>query len=327
MTGWAATGIGLAAQLLHIALLLAAAPVLIGFIRWGKARLLGRIGPPVLQPWRDLLRLARKQPVLAYNASFLFRAAPALGFAATLAAAALVPSFALGMTTADTADLLVIAGLLALARCILALAGMDVGTAFGGIGASREMMFATFAEPGMILVIFTLALLAGTTNLDAIAGLLREGTLGLRVSLGLTLVATLAIAIAENGRIPVDNPATHLELTMVHEAMVLEYSGRDLALIEATAALKLLLWLTLIAAMFCPFGMAIPEDGIQAWPLGLLTWLLKMIALATALACFETGIAKMRVFRVPEFLGAALLFGLLAAVFLFVSTGFATGGG
>ncbi len=327
MAGMIAFGIGLAAQILHIALLLATAPVAIGFIRWLKARLLGRIGPPILQPWRDLLRLARKQPVLAYNASFLFRAAPALGFAATLAAAALVPSFALGMTTAQASDLLVIAGLLGLARCILALAGMDVGTAFGGIGASREMMFSVFAEPGLILVIFTMALLAGTTNLDAVAGLLREGTLGLRVSLGLSLVATCVIAIAENGRIPVDNPATHLELTMVHEAMVLEYSGRDLALIEATAALKLLLWLTLIAAMFCPFGMAVPDDGLLAWPLGLLTWALKMTALATALACFETGIAKMRVFRVPEFLGAALLFGLLSAVFLFVSTGFATGGG
>ena len=319
--------IGLAAQILHVLLLLAAAPVLIGFIRWLKARLLGRVGPPVLQPWRDLLRLMRKQPVVAYNASFLFRAAPALGFAATVAAAALVPSFALGMTTAHAADLLVIAGLLGLARCILALAGMDVGTAFGGIGASREMMFSVFAEPGLILVIFTRALLAGTTHLDAIAGLLREGTLGLRVSLGLTLVATCVIAIAENGRIPVDNPATHLELTMVHEAMVLEYSGRDLALIEGTAALKLLLWLTLIAAMFCPFGMAVPDGGLLAWPLGLLTWVLKIGAMATGLACFETGIAKMRVFRVPEFLGAALLFGLLAAVFLFVSTGFATGGG
>ena len=322
-----AFGTALAAQIIHLALLLAAAPVLLGFIRWLKARLLGRIGPPVLQPSRDLLRLLRKQPVLAFNASFLFRAAPALGFAATLAAAAMVPSFALGMTTAPISDLLVIAGLLALGRCILALAGMDVGTAFGGIGASREMMFAVFAEPGLILVIFTLALLAGTTNLDAVAGLLREGSQGLRVSLGLTLAATMVIAIAENGRIPVDNPATHLELTMVHEAMVLEYSGRDLALIEATAALKLLLWLTLIAAIFCPFGMAVPEAGLLAWPLGLLTWAAKMGAMATGLACFETGIAKMRVFRVPEFLGAALLMGLLAAVFLFVSTGFSAGGG
>lgn len=318
---------GLAAQILHLALLLAAAPVLVGYLSWLKARLLGRVGPPVLQPWRDLARLLRKQPVLAFNASFLFQAAPALGFAATLAAAALVPSFALGMTSAPVADLLVVAGLLALGRCVLALAGMDVGTAFGGIGASREMMFAAFAEPALVLVFFTLALLAGTTNLDAIAGLLAEGTFGLRISLGLTLVATLIIALAENGRLPVDNPATHLELTMVREAMALEYSGRDLALIEASAALKLLLWLTLIGAMFCPFGMAPPGDGLLAWPLGLLAWVIKIGVLATGLACLETGIAKMRVFRVPEFLGAALLLGLLAAVFLFVSTGFISGSG
>jgi formate hydrogenlyase subunit 4 len=313
-----AVSTGLAAQLVHLALLLAAAPLVAGFVPWLKARLLGRIGPPVLQPWRNLWKLLQKQPVLAFNASWLIRAAPALAFA-------LVPSFALGMTTAPVADLLVIAGLLALGRCILALAGMDIGTAFGGIGASREMMFSVFAEPALILVFFTLALLAGTTNLDAIAGVLRDGALGLRLSLGLTLIATLAIAVAENGRIPVDNPSTHLELTMVHEAMVLEYSGRDLALIELTASLKLVLWLTLVGAMFCPFGLATPEAGLLSWPLGLLTWAGKISVLTIGLAAFETSLAKMRVFRVPEFLGAAILLGLLAAVFLFVSTGFSAG--
>ena len=175
---------GLAAEILHLGLMLAAAPLLIGCIRTLKARLLGRVGPPVMQPWHDLIRLARKQPVLAENASFLFAAAPTIGFAATLAAAALVPSFALGMSTAPVADLLVIAGLLALGRCTLALAGMDVGAAFGGIGASREMSFAVFAEPALILAIFTLTLLAGTTNLDGVAAVLREGSSGLRVSLG-----------------------------------------------------------------------------------------------------------------------------------------------
>ena len=253
--------IGIAALLVHVGLMLALAPLLVGFLRWIKARLLGRVGPPVLQPWRDLRRLARKQPVLAENASWLFRAAPAAGFAATLAAAALVPGFALGMATAPLSDLLAIIGLLALARCVLALAALDIGTAFGGIGAAREMTFASFAEPAMLLVVFTLALLVGTTNLDAIATALREAAVGLRVSLGLALVSILAVAIAENGRIPVDNPATHLELTMVHEAMVLEYSARHLALIEGTAALKLLLWMTLIAAVFVPFGTASPSPA------------------------------------------------------------------
>jgi formate hydrogenlyase subunit 4 len=315
--------VALLIQILHVALLLVAAPLVVGLIRRIKARLVGRIGPPVLQPYRDLLRLARKQPVLAENASLLFRAAPLASFAATAAAAALVPSFALGMATAPVADLLVIAGLLTMARVALALAAMDVGTAFGGIGASREMSFAAFAEPALVLVFLTLMLLAGSTNLDLIAGLLRDGSLGLRVSLGLALVSTLAVAVAENGRIPVDNPASHLELGMVHEAMVLEYGGPDLALIEATAALRLLLWFTLIATIFIPFGIAPAGAGPVAWAIGLAAWLAKMLGLALALAVFETSLAKMRVFRVPEFLGIAVLLGLLAAVFLFVSTGFA----
>ena len=315
--------VALLAQLLHIGLMLAVAPLVVGLIRKVKARLLGRIGPPILQPWRDLARLARKQPVLAENASWVFSGAPAVTFAATLAAAALVPSFALGMTAAPLADLLVIAGLLGVARCALGLAGMDVGTAFGGIGSSREMMFAVFAEPALLLVIFTLSLLAGSTNLDAIAGALHDGALGLRVSLGLSLIAMLAIAIAENGRIPVDNPATHLELTMVHEAMVLEYSGRHLALIEAAAMLKLLVWLGLIGTIFVPFAIAPAGAPATAWGLGLLGWAAKTLVLLLALAAFETSIAKMRVFRVPEFLGIAVLFALLAVVFLFVSQGFA----
>lgn len=314
--------LGLVAQALHVLLLLATAPMVVGLVRLVKARLLGRRGPPLMQPWRDLIRLLRKQPVLADNASIVFRAAPWVTLAATMAAGAMIPSFALGMTLGPVSDLLVIAGLLTLGRCATALAGMDVGTAFGGIGASRDMTFAVYAEPALLLVIFTLALLIGSTNLDVIAGVLRDGNLGLRVSLGLALVAMLTVAIAENGRIPVDNPATHLELTMVHEAMVLEYSGRDLALVEAATALKLLVWLSLIGTTFFPFGIAAPGDALF-WPLGLVIWGAKIAVLAVALAVFETSIAKMRVFRVPEFLGVAVLLGLLAAVFLFLSTGIA----
>ncbi len=315
--------LGLLAQVLHGALMLAAAPLLVGLIRWLKARLLRRRGALPLQPWRDLRRLARKQRVVAEEASVLFMMAPIVTLAATATAVLLVPSFARGMTTAPLADLLVIAGLLTLVRCVLALAAMDTGTAFGGIGASREMTFAVFAEPALLMVFFTLALLAGTTNLDDIVGVLREGSLGLRVSLGLAAIATVAVGLAETGRLPVDNPATHLELTMVHEALLLEYSGRDLALMEFSAALRLLLWLTLIAGLFLPFGMADAAAGPLAWLVGLGCWLLKIAALAGALALFETATAKMRVFRVPEFLGVALLLGLLAAVLLFVSQGFA----
>jgi formate hydrogenlyase subunit 4 len=315
--------VGLLAQIVHAALMLMAAPLLVGAVRLVKARLLGRTGPPLMQPYRDLVRLLRKQPLVAENASWLFRAAPAASFAALLAAACLIPSFTLGMTTAGSADLIVIIGLLTLSRAALALAGMDVGTAFGGIGASRDITFAVFAEPALILIIFTLALLVGTTNLDAIVAVLREGALGLRVSLGLGLVAMMTVAVAENGRIPVDNPATHLELTMVHEAMVLEYSGRYLALIEWGSALKLLLWLTLIGVVFVPFGIAHAGASPLAWPLGVIAWATRTALLAAALAVFETVMAKMRVFRVPEFLGVAVLLALLAVVFLFVSQGFA----
>ena len=314
---------GLLAMLLHLALLIAVAPVLTGLVRLLKARMTGRQGPPLLQPWRDLQRLLRKQPVVAEGTSWLFRLAPVVSLAATLAALALVPSFALGMATAQGADLFALAGLLALSRAVTVLAAMDTGTAFGGIGASRETAFAVFAEPALVLVIFTLALLAGTTNLDAIAGLIGSGALGLRVSMALALVALAAVATAETGRVPVDNPATHLELTMVHEAMVLEYSGRHLAMIECAAALKLLLWLSLLAVLFAPFGLASATGPTLLWLPAALIWLAKIAVLGAVLAGFETSRAKMRVFRVPEFLGVALLLGLLAAIFLFVSQGFA----
>jgi formate hydrogenlyase subunit 4 len=306
---------------LHLALMLAIAPELAGSVRWLKARLMGRRGPHPLQPWRDLLKLLKKRPVLAENASIISRAAPYVALAAAVLAAALVPSFARGMLLAPFADLLLIAGLLALGRFAMALAGMDVGTSFGGLGATREMAFAALAEPALVLVALIFAILAGTTNLDVIIGIFQEGALGLRVSLGFAAVALLAVAVAENARIPVDNPATHLELTMVHEAMILEASGRHLALWEFQASLRLTLWLALLAAVFLPFGMAAPGAGPIAWIIGLCVFIAKMAALAFALAVFESAIAKMRVFRVPEFLGAALLLGLLGAVFLFVSTG------
>ena len=311
------------AQVLHLALMLACAPLLIGFVRKLKARLLGRIGPPLLQPWRDLLRLMRKQRVMAENATLLFRAAPLVGFASVATAACLVPSFSFGMTLAPASDLIVIAGLLALARVSAALAAMDVGTAFGGMGASRDMMLAVFAEPALLLVVFTLALLAGTTNLDLAATLMRDGALGVRVSLGLVLVAMLCVAVAENGRMPVDNPATHLELTMVHESRVLEYSGPDLALIDyALGAEAPRLVRSDRVHLRAVRRRRRRRRGRSSWIIGLAFWLAKIVPLAAMLAVLEVGMAKMRLFRVPEFLGVAILLGLLAAMFLFVSTGF-----
>lgn len=313
----------LLAQALHLALILAAAPVLTGLVRWLKARMMGRRGPSPLQPLRDLAKLLRKRPLLAENASPVSRAMPYVAAGAVVAAAALVPSFARGMALAPLADLLLVAGLLALGRVAMALAGMDAGTPFGGLGAAREMSFAALAEPALVVAALSLAILAGTTNLDGIAAAFRDGGLGLRVSLGFALAALLAVALAENARIPVDNPATHLELTMVHEAMILEASGRHLALWDYAAMLRLALWLSLLAAVFLPFGQAPAGAAPHLWALGLLAWVAKMAGLALALAAFESAIAKMRVFRVPEFLGAALLLGLLGAVLLFVSTGLA----
>ena len=295
------------------------APLLTGFVRTTKARMMWRRGPPLVQPYRDLVRLMRKEVVLADSASWLFRVIPYLIFAATWVAASLVPTFRTGLLFSWSADLIAIAALLGSARFFLALAGLDVGTSFGGIGSSREVMIASLAEPAMIMIVFTLALLAGSTQLSTIAELMVAPGVGLRVSLGLALIALIMVALAENARIPVDNPATHLELTMVHEAMVLEYSGRHLALIELSTFLKLLLYVSLIACIFAPWGVAEQGATSAALAVGIVAYVGKLAGGGLLLAVFETSIAKMRVFRVPEFLGAALMLGLLATLLLFVS--------
>ena len=314
--------IDLLLQAVQMVLVVAIAPAVLGVTRKVKARLLRRIGPPVLQPYRDLWKLMHKQAVLAHNASWVYRVAPYLIFAAIWVAAALVPSYATGLLFSWSADLIAIVALLGTARFALALAGMDVGTAFGGIGSSREMMIASLAEPAMILIVFTVALVAGTTQLSAVASLFATGSVGLRVSLGLGVFAFLFVAIAENARIPIDNPATHLELTMVHEAMVLEYSGRHLAMIEAAAALKLVVYFSLIACLFVPFGIAGPDAGLRALAFGLAAYLAKIFLFAVLLPIGETSVAKMRVFRYPVFLGSAFAAAALAVFLLFVSKGF-----
>jgi formate hydrogenlyase subunit 4 len=307
-------------QSLQMLLVLLLAPLLTGFVRSLKARLLRRRGPPLLQPYRELVRLLGKEVVLAENASWLFRVTPYLVFAATWVAAALVPTFATGLIFSWSADLIAIIALIGSARFFLALAGLDIGTSFGGIGSSREMMIASLAEPAMIMIVFTLALIAGSTQLSTVAQVMAAGV-GLRVSLGLALIALILVAIAENARIPVDNPATHLELTMVHEAMVLEYSGRHLALIELAAMVKLLLYISLISCIFAPWGLAGAGAGVWAFLVGLVLYPFKLAVGGVLLAIFETSIAKMRVFRVPEFLGVSLMLGLLGTLLLFVSRG------
>ncbi len=310
----------LAVQGVQMLLVLLAAPLLTGLVRRIKARLNRRIGPSIVQPYRELWRLLRKDVVLADNASWLFRTAPYVIFAATWVGAALVPTFATGLEFAWTADLIAIIAFLGTARFFQALAGMDVGTSFGGIGSSREMMIASLAEPAMLMIVFTVALIAGSTQLSTVAEVMVAGV-GLRVSLALALVALVMVAIAENGRIPIDNPATHLELTMVHEAMVLEYSGRHLALIELASSLKLVLYLSLIGCLFAPWGMAAAGTGAGPALVGIAAWAVKLGIGGACLGFFETSIAKMRVFRVPNFLGAALMLGLLATLLRFVSAG------
>jgi formate hydrogenlyase subunit 4 len=308
----------LAAQAIQMALVLALAPLLTGVVRKAKARLTRKRGASIIQPYRDLARLLRKEAVLAENASWLFRAAPYIVFAATWVAAALIPTFATGLLFSSTADLIAIVSLIGTGRFFLALAGLDIGAGFGGIGSSREMMIASLAEPAMLLVVFTVALTAGSTQLSTIATFMGSGAAGLSVSAALALVALVMVAIAENSRIPIDNPSTHLELTMVHEAMVLEYSGRHLALIEFASSLRLLLYMSLIACLFVPWGL-VAADNVAGYLAAILLYLVKLGAGAALLALFETGIAKMRVFRVPQFLGAALMLGLLGTLLLFVS--------
>ena len=306
-------------QLMQMLLVVALAPLLMGLTRKVRARLLRRIGPPVLQPYRDLARLARKEVLVAPSTSPLFRAYPYVVFAATWVAAALVPTFATGLIFSWSGDFIAIIALLGTARAALALAGLDAGPSFGGIGSSREAMIAALAEPAMLMVVFIVALLAGTSQLSVVSAFMAGPDVGLRASLGLGLVALIMVAIAETARIPVDNPATHLELTMVHEAMVLEYSGRHLLMIELAAATKLVAYLAILSCVFLPVGIAAAGSGAAALALGMGAFVAKITALAVVLSVFETSIAKMRVFRVPEFLGAALMLGLLGTLLLFVS--------
>ncbi len=294
-------------QLLMFAL---AAPMLVAWVKRVKCVLQNRKGPSLLQPYRDLSKLLKKEVRVAHTASPLFRATPYLVFSAVLVAASTVPLLQVHLPTTALADVIVLVGFLALARFFLALAGMDVGTAFGGMGASREMLISALAEPAMLMAIFTLTMSAHSTNLSSVIQHVLDTGLLLRPSLLFALLALLLVAIAETGRIPVDNPATHLELTMVHEAMILEYSGRHLALMEWAAQIKLLLYGVLISNVFFPWGIAETATA-PALAIGALAILAKLVTLGMVLAVSETLVAKMRLFRVPAFLNLAFLLGLL----------------
>jgi formate hydrogenlyase subunit 4 len=276
-----------------------------------RARLEGRAGAGVIQPWRDLRKLLRRGPATPTGTGWPFRLAPLLLMGTSLVLAAVVPLLTTASPLDTSADLFAVVGVLALGTVTLALAALDTGTAFGGMGASREITILALVEPTILVAVFALSARVGSTNLAAIVTATLHDPLRVASPASLLAAAALAIVvIAETGRLPVDNPATHLELTMIHEAMVLEYAGTDLALVEWASAMRLTVLLGLLASLFAPWGIA--GTALSALPLALLALLAKVTLLAVALGAAEVFIAKLRLFRVPELLAGSFVLALLA---------------
>jgi len=304
--------VGYGAVALQVGAVAVGAPLLTGLMRQTRARLEGRAGAGILQPWRDVRKLLRKEPITPVGTGPAFRWAPPLLVATSLVLAVLVPLVSTDTPVRGRADLILVVALLALGTLALALAGLDTGTAFGGMGASREMTIAALVEPTILMAVFALSIPAGSTNLPVIVAGAADEPARLASPAGLLAIAALAVAVlAESGRLPVDNPSTHLELTMVHEAMVLEYAGPDLALVEFGAQLRLTVLLGLLASLFAPWGIA-TNASLAAVLLALVFVVLKVAALGMVLAAAEVFWAKLRLFRVPELLAGSFLLALLA---------------
>ncbi|MGB7538670.1 MAG: NADH-quinone oxidoreductase subunit H [Anaerolineales bacterium] len=303
---------GAAMEILQALLALLLAPGLVGFVRWVKARLQNRQGVAPWQPYFELRKLFGKEMVVSTNASWLFHAAPFIIFAATIAVVLLIPLIAVPLPLEGAGDLLMVVYLLMIGTFFLSLAGLDPGSAFGGMGASREMTVAAIAEPTLAVAVFGLAIGAGSTNLGRIVSATMANP-AVTISPGhmLAFAALSIVTLAETGRLPVDNPSTHLELTMIHEAMILEYSGRYLALIEWASWTKLLIFFTLLANLFLPWGLATAVTP-AAVGLAVVTLIVKLAVFGAAVAVLETRIAKLRLFRVPELLGVSFVLALLA---------------
>jgi formate hydrogenlyase subunit 4 len=301
---------GLVSQLLQVALALLLAPLLVGWVNQCRAWLSSRSAPSLFLPYRTIRKLFMKDAVVAANASPIFRLTPYIVFGAMCCAAAIVPSIATDLPFARAADAIALVGLFALARVFISLAAMDIGTAFGSLGARREMFVGFLAEPALLMVLFTASLISGSTSLPTIVDTLAHRELAIYPSLAFAGVAFTMVSLAENARIPIDNPATHLELTMIHEAMILEYSARHLALIEWAAALKLFNYSCIGLALFFPFRIA--AGGDWAAILAAAPVLVGKLAVGGfLLAGIETLTAKLRIFRAPEFLGTAFLLAVL----------------
>jgi formate hydrogenlyase subunit 4 len=302
---------GASAQLTEILLAVLLAPLLLGWVNQCRAWLQNKSGPGVLRPYLMLRKLMAKDAVVAHGASPLFRTAPYIVFGCMVLAAAIVPTLGTDLPYAPAADAIALVGILALARVFISLAAMDIGTAFGTLGARREMMIGFLAEPALLIVLFTASLISQSTSLATTVETISQRELAIFPSLAFAGVAFTMVSLAENARIPVDNPATHLELTMIHEAMVLEYSGRHLALIEWAASLKLFVYSCVGIALFFPFGIAQGGDAAGLL-LALPALALKLAIGGFLLAVIETVSAKMRIFRAPEFLGTAFMLAVLA---------------
>lgn len=303
---------GLAGGVLQVVILIAGAPLLTGVMRQVRARLEGRAGPGIGQPWRDFRKLIRKEPLRPEGTSEIFRLAPLVLVATTVVVAFLAPFASVFSPVPPADDLLAVVALLALGSATLALAGLDTGTAFGGMGASREITIMALVEPTLLVSVFALSVRAGSTNLAAIVATgVRDPQRLLSPAALLAAVALIVATIAETGRLPVDNPSTHLELTMVHEAMVLEYSGADLALIELASGMRLCVFLGLLASLFAPWGIAVAATP-AALAVGVLAFAAKTVVLGAVLAAGEVFMAKLRLFRVPELLAGSFLLSLLA---------------
>lgn len=303
----------------QLALFVLLAPLITGWLRKVKAFMQCRQGPRLWQPYYDLAKLLRKETVVSENASWIFTLTPYLVFTATLAIGLLVPLYTTIVPLGSLGDVITIIYLLALARFFTALAGLDAASAFGGLGSSREMFLAAIIEPAMMLAIFTVAVTAGSTSLSSVVA--RTGNWDLLAPSHIfAFIGLFIVALAETGRIPVDNPATHLELTMIHEAMVLEYSGRHLVLIEWASSMKLLLFITLLANVFFPWGIA-TQPILTDLALGLGSYSLKVFILATAMALVECSTAKLRLLRMPDLLVASFVLSLIALVLYFLLGG------
>ena len=297
---------------------LALAPALVGFIRWLKARLQNRRGAPVWQPYFEIRKLFGKEAVVSHTASWLFQATPFVVFGSSLIVASFVPLVIVPAGPLVVGDLFAAVYLLLLGTFFLALAGLDTGSPFGGMGASREMTVVALTEPTVALSIMALALNARSTSFSQIvAGTIAEPATVLGPGHLLAFAALFVVTLAETGRLPVDNPSTHLELTMIHEAMVLEYSGPYLALVEWGAALKLLIFFGLAANLFVPWGIALSSTPV-ALLIGLVSLIVKLAVLSVAVAVLETRVAKLRLFRVPELLSASFALALLAVISTFL---------